>query len=624
VRTWEQVDITGYLQPGKDDFSSDGTIKDTFLARVLIKAFKAAAHQNPDLIPHAKKQIALLRNPKTVAEALASHDADHWREAIRQEMKSLRDKGVYEIKRVPHGRKLIPTRLVLKIKVNKDGTVDKYKARCVVAGYRQVAGLDYNPDDVYSPMTEAGSVRVLLGLANNLDLEIDHLDIKTAFLNGTLAPEERFYCAPPAGIPHDVPPGHGWYMLKGLYGAHQSGAVWAHTWRSWMKEHAPQFKEAGNERCIYVFREGADGTPIDLDTLRGVTLEPGEKLIILVMNTDDMLIMYTANARTLVDDFEAKTCASFEAAPRQPVEQYLGMTVTRNRARRLLTLDARRHVHEYIWHMGHDPDTGTQVRTPLDPHVSYSKADCPPAIDKALRDQVWKAHGKLIHLAVWARPDLAHAVSVLGRYVHNPSPKLWDAYHRIAKYLTRTKDYRLVYGTADRNNMQNIPHGFTDSDWGACLDDRRSTGSYIFFLDGAGVSWKVKLSTTVCLSTQEAEYIALSEATKEALNLRMLLRDLGFGSPFPMPIWCDNKGAIIMSHHPCNKPATRHVEMKEHFSRQHTELGNTKPCFCGTHDMTADFMSKQTPAPTHQRHCEHAFGDQHADVPLAPIQRIVA
>jgi hypothetical protein len=64
--------------------------------------------------------------------------------------------------------------------------------------------------------------------------------------------------------------------------------------------------------------------------------------------------------------------------------------------------------------------------------------------------------------------------------------------------------------------------------------------------------------------------------------------------------------------------------MKEHFSRQHTELGNTKPCFCGTHDMTADFMSKQTPAPTHQRHCEHAFGDQHADVPLAPIQRIVA
>ena len=78
-------------------------------------------------------------------------------------------------------------------------------------------------------MTEAGSVRVLLGLANNLDLAIDHLNIKTAFLNSTLAPEERFYCDPPAGILHDVPPGHGWYMLKGLYDNHQSGAVWAHT-----------------------------------------------------------------------------------------------------------------------------------------------------------------------------------------------------------------------------------------------------------------------------------------------------------------------------------------------------------------------------------------------------------
>ena len=129
------------------------------------------------------------------------------------------------------------------------------------------------------------------------------------------------------------------FYLKGLYNTHQSSAVWAHTWRSCMKEHTPQFKEAGNEQCIYVFREGADGTPIDFDTLRGVTLEPGEKLIILVMNTYNMLIMCTKNDRTLVDDFEAKTCTSFEAAPRQPVEQYLSMTVTRNRARRLLTLD---------------------------------------------------------------------------------------------------------------------------------------------------------------------------------------------------------------------------------------------------------------------------------------------
>ena len=79
----------------------------------------------------------------------------------------------------------------------------------------------------------------------------------------------------------------------------------------------------------------------------------------------------------------------------------------------------------------------------LGTHTQASPAE---TIDTALRVKVWQAHGKLIHLAVWARPDLAHAVSVLGRYVHNPSVKLWEAYQRVCKYLVRTKDLHLVYG----------------------------------------------------------------------------------------------------------------------------------------------------------------------------------
>ena len=85
----------------------------------------------------------------------------------------------------------------------------------------------------------------------------------------------------------------------------------------------------------------------------------------------------------------------------------------------------------------------------------------------------------------------------------------------------------------------------------------RSTGAYIFFLDGAACSWKVKLSSTALLSSQESEYVAGSEAAKEALNLRMLLEHLGFGDPRPTDIYVDNKGAIAMGLHPANKPATR-------------------------------------------------------------------
>ena len=108
-------------------------------------------------------------------------------------------------------------------------------------------------------------------------------------------------------------------MLRGLYGTRQGGAVRAKTFRDWMKREQPQFVEAGNKRVCYVFREHADGTSVDLNTLRGLTLEPNEKLIILCMNTDDTLISYTENARHQVDEFERTLNLSYECTPRVPL-----------------------------------------------------------------------------------------------------------------------------------------------------------------------------------------------------------------------------------------------------------------------------------------------------------------
>ena len=184
------------------------------------------------------------------------------------------------------------------------------------------------------------------------------------------------------------------------------------------------------------------------------------------MDTDNLLILYTDSARAEVDAFEKVLNQSFEAIPRAPVDQYLGMHVTRNRTQRFLALDCRRHVYDYIHEMGYDPKSTNTVTTPLDPNVIYSLEDCPDEVDVELIAKVWTAHGKLIRLAVWSRPDLAHAVSVLCRYVHNPSPKLWLAYHRIVKYLIRTKDFRLVSITHDPLHRTE-PYGFKDRDWAA-------------------------------------------------------------------------------------------------------------------------------------------------------------
>ena len=89
-------------------------------------------------------------------------------------------KQVYEVRKIPPGTKAIPTKLVLRIKLNSDGSVDKYKVRCVALGFLQRAGLHYHPDECYSPMSDPSTTRTLVALSNALDLTTDHLDVSVA------------------------------------------------------------------------------------------------------------------------------------------------------------------------------------------------------------------------------------------------------------------------------------------------------------------------------------------------------------------------------------------------------------------------------------------------------------
>jgi hypothetical protein len=104
----------------------------------------------------------------------------------------------------------------------------------------------------------------------------------------------------------------------------------------------------------------------------------------------------------------------------------------------------------------------------------------------------------------------------------------------------------------------------------------------------------------------------------------MLLRDLGFGQREPTVLFCNNKSALTMSQHPTNKPATRRMEMRSHFCRQHAERKNVRSVFKPTREMVADFISKQTSRETHTCRALRSFGKQDIPIELAPIHHLVA
>ncbi|MCO5588485.1 hypothetical protein L7F22_042442 [Adiantum nelumboides] len=109
--------------------------------------------------------------------------------------------------------------------------------------------------------------------------------------------------------------------------------------------------------------------------------------------------------------------------------------------------------------------------------------------------------------------------------------------------------------------------GHTDSDYAGDLDNRRSASGYVFTMAGGAVSWRSRLQTCVTQSTTEVEYIAVSEACKEAIWFGRLVTDLRIKEETPM-LHCDNQSAIQLARNPVYHSKTKHVDVKYHFIRE--------------------------------------------------------
>jgi hypothetical protein len=121
-------------------------------------------------------QVDISRDePATLQEALAQEDGDLWQQAADEEMRSLRELGVYELVEKPEGVKLLENKWVLKIKRDQSGNTERYKARLVAKGFTQREGIDY--DETFAPVTRHATMRALLAKAAVEDLEVEQIDV---------------------------------------------------------------------------------------------------------------------------------------------------------------------------------------------------------------------------------------------------------------------------------------------------------------------------------------------------------------------------------------------------------------------------------------------------------------
>ena len=236
--------------------------------------------------------------------------------------------------------------------------------------------------------------------------------------------------------------------------------------------------------------------------------------------------------------------------------------------------------------------------------VKLSKDQCPKTpqeVEDMSRVPYASAIGNLMYAMLCTRPDICYSVGVASRFQSNPGLQHWTAVKSILKYLRRTRNYMLVYSGSDLKLT-----GYTDSDFQGDKDSRKSTSGSVFVLNGGSVVWRSVKQSCIADSTMEAEYVAATEAAKEAVWLRKFLRDLEVvpDSEQPIALYCDNSGAVANSKEPRSHKRSKHIERKYHLIRDIVARGDVEVKKISTHDNIADPFTKTLSSRVFDKHVE--------------------
>ena len=391
---------------------------------------------------------------------------------------------------MPPGRKVVGCKWVFKLKHSCDDTVERFKARLVAKGYTQKYGIDY--DETFSPVVRFSSIRCLLAFAVQNDLLIHQMDVETAFLNGKL--DEEIYMQQPEGY---VKPGEEHLVCKlekSLYGLKQSSRCWNKVFQECIEKIG--FIQASADPCVF--------TRNDALTIIGVHFDD---LMILARNITQM--------RSVKDSLKLQ----FKMKDMGELHYYVGVCIVQDVKNKQVFLHQGHYVEKMVEKFAQTE--AKPVSTPADLNVKLQKED---GFSKPVDVTSYQSIvGSLLYTAIETRPDIAQAVGVVSKFCANPTQNHLTATKRTLRYLKATAYLRLSYKKCANGNLI----GYSDADWAGDMDDRHSTSRNVFFLAYGAVSWLSKRQATVALSKTEAEYVALSKATQEAIWLRRLLADIG-------------------------------------------------------------------------------------------------
>jgi hypothetical protein len=395
------------------------------------------------------------------------------------------------------------------------------------------------------------------------------MDVVTAFLNGPL--KETIYVRQPEG--YEVPGKEDWvYLLnRSLYGLKQSGRVW-------YDDIAPAL-------------EGFDFKKCKTDSSIFVYINPNGEKTYIALYVDDFLI--TSENEDDLKTIKQRLSDKYEMKDLGVAKRFLGMQLEYGDDGSI-----KIHQEDYLRKLltRHDMKNCNPVSTPMDTSVKLLAT----TDSDALADQKEYASivGGIMFAAVVTRPDIVCAASTLSQFLKNPSSMHLAAAKRVLRYFQDTLRMGITYRPPPTHLS-----GFSDADWAGDINTRRSKTGYVIMLNNGAIAWRSQLQATVALSTMEAEYMAIAEATKELMWLRQFLKELGHKeeSETTTTLQTDNQGAIALAKNPVHHSRAKHIDIRYHFIRDAVSDSIIWLQYVPTADMTADSLTKALGRQKHDR-----------------------
>ncbi|CAI7846695.1 unnamed protein product [Closterium sp. NIES-53] len=422
------------------------------------------------------------------------------------------------------------------------GSPPVFKARYVARGFSQRQGVVYF--HTFSPTPKMTTLRVLLHVAAQRDYELHSLDFSTAFLQGSL--HEEIWLRRPPGF-------------------------------------------TGTTLAALGF---APSTADPSQFLRTDTLLPPFYILVYV----DNLVFATADTAGLAH-VKSELQKRHTFTDLGELRSYLGLQITRDRARRTITLTLSHMVQQVLQRF--DFTYSSPQATPLSTRHSLSTLPSDESVEPS--GPYPELVGCLMYLMTCTRPDLAYPLSILARYAApgRHRPEHMAAAKRVLRYLCSTSGMGLVLG----GRSPVVLTGHADASWVDDLATQRSSQGYTFSLGSGSVSWRSTRSSSVLSSSCEAEIYAGAMAAQELRWLTYLLSDLGEPPCSPPVLYVDNKAMLALCRVHRLEHRTKHIALCYFLARELQQRGQLRLAYMASQANTADIFTKALQPCDHQRFC---------------------